>query len=356
MAKKKKRRKQQTQKPRTFKTSALHKSLYHAALRYYDEKPWNWIEGEDFFAVRVPGESDPLAVSVLGAAGQEYGLSIMRGPSAVSSMTTINLGGMPDRSTLDVMSLSMEPYKTIPAELRMFYKRAGIKPRAESRVPLFFVKTPYQIVREPRVEEVETWLTVINGVLQAIKDGILRADGTFTAKGVLTLRLSGDPESPHIETEGKPTAPSLEAPPPTPTLLIDRQSLIETPTLDEWWIVACRVMPIRIHGMPDEMRALFVMDERSGFLLKAEIVQGVEAFIRSAQKLVDLMIGKAEGVAPEVQNRKGRPQGVVFTDPGLYDLLEDHFEHVGIEKNLAIEMPPLMQEAIDSFKDHLQRG
>lgn len=356
MSKKKEKKRSVLRKPQgVFKKSDLHHSLYLAGLRYFDNAPWDRLGGEDSFAVRVPGESYPLAVSVLGAAGEEYGLSMLRGPSATGQIEVINTGAKCDPSKMDLMLLSLEKYKKIPDELRRFYKRAGIRPEPGAMVPMFFVKRPYEIAREPNLEEVEALLYLINGVITAIERGLLREGETITPKGLLTLKLSGNPLSPETDVADNCTESKFEELAP-PTLLIDRKELKRLPVLNETWVVACRTMPMSVQGIADEIRVLITVDERSGMVLDTEIVHGVEAIIQSARHLVDVILGKKVGAAFNGKKRTGRPRGIVFVDSELYEILGGQLSEAGITSDFTPQTPPMMQEALDSLTGFCVQG
>jgi len=217
---------------------------------------------------------------------------------------------------------------------------------------MFFIKRPYQVVREPNREEVETLLYLINGVMTAIEIGLLREGETITPDGLITLNLSGDPQSPKAEVSGDYTDSKFEKL-PTPTVLINRNELKRLPVLNERWVVACRKMPMRVQGIADEMRALITIDERSGFVLDTEIVQGVEAIIQSAHHLLDVMLGKKVGAAFKGKKRKGRPRGIVFIDSELYEAFGDQLIEVGIACDLVSRTPPMMQEVLDGLSNYL---
>jgi hypothetical protein len=335
------------------KKSELHRALYQAGFRYFECAPWEFLGGEDVFAVRVPGEEHPLAACVLGAAGVDYGLSVLRGPSAAGQMELISTGAKCDPGELDVMSLGLEKYKRIPGELRGFYKKAGVKPSPGTAVPDFVIKPAYQVAREPTEEEVRTLLFVINGVLEAIDRGLLREGETVTAGGLLTLNLGGEPGAPEVEVAGGVTEPRVEER-TTPTLLADPRELRRLPLLDETWILACRQVPVRIRKMDDEIRMLLVVDERSGFVLGSEMVHGVEAQIQSARHVVDMMLGrkKTSGLR---EKRTGRPRNVVFVDEELHEILATQLGKAGIACELTVETPPMMQEVFDGLKEFMER-
>jgi hypothetical protein len=356
MSKKKEKKRPALRKPQgVFKKSDLHYSLYLAGLKYFDNAPWDRLGGEDSFAVRVPGEPHPLAVCVLGAAGEEYGLSVLRGPSAAGQMEVMRTGAIRDPSKMDFMLVSLEKYKKIPDEIRRFYKRAGIRPEPSAFIPMFIVKRPYQVAREPNLEEVETLLYLINGVVTAVEQGFLREGETITPKGLLTLNLSGNPLSPNTNVADDYTEPKLEKL-ASPTLLINRKELEHLPILNETWVVACRAMPMRVQGITDEMWGLITMDERSGMVLDTEIVQGVEATVQSARHLVDVMLGKKVGAAFKGNKRTGRPRGIVFIDSELYEILGGQLSEAGITCDFVSQTPQMMQEVLDSLTGFLMQG
>ena len=295
-----------------------------------------------------------MAVCVLGAAGEEFGLTVVRGLSAAGDLLGINKGIQVDSSKLDLMSLSIGKYKRIPDELRRFYKRAGVRPSPGAEVPLFFVKPPYQVAREPNIEEVELLLYLVNCIPKAVDRGILRERETILPGGLLTLKLSGDPNSPEIAIEGDSTEPTEEER-TTPALLVDRPALKRLIMLDEAWIVTCQKMPIRIKDIADEIRVLLLINDQTGMILDAQTVKGVEAIIQSARHLVDLMLGKTKGSAFSGKHTTGRPRKIVFTDPELYEVLGAVLHDVGIEGELVHEIPPMMQEALEGLVEHMGR-
>lgn len=354
-------RKKKTKRPKAKasqyvpKKSSLHHSLYQAARRFIEYQPWDFLDGEDAFAVRVPGEPHPLAVCILGAAGEEFGFSIIRGPSSAGQLLSINRGEDIDPSGLDMMSMSIDSYKRIPDELRRFYKRAGVKPSASVEVPLFFIKPPYQVVREPKTEEVEMMLYVINGAIDAIGRGVLTKGGTIKTGGLLTLNLSGDPLSPVIEIEGVDTLPKIEEQ-AAPSLLVDVENLKQLPALDETWIITCRRMPIRIKNVADEMRVVIVMDEATELIRDVKLVQGAQALVQASHHLVELMFGKKNGGASPGKPKPGRPRSVVFTEENFHTIMEAVLLGACVECELAEDIPLPMQEAVDGLVEHLGRG
>jgi class 3 adenylate cyclase len=334
--------------------SASHRALYNAGIRYFEAEPWRYLASEDTFALEVPGEPYPLAILILGAAGQEFGISAVRGPSAAGLVQAMNRGEVVDRSLLDVVSLSLDKYRQLSGEFRMFYKRAGVRPSSGAHVPLFFVKRNYQVARAPNGDEVEILTYVINGTLEAMARGMLRHGETITPSGLVTLELSGDPCSPKIERKGEYTTQTIEEK-PTPTLLVDHLALRQLPALDETWIVACRTMPIRIRGITDEIRIVLVVDEQTGMVLDAETVLGAESNIQAARHLVDLMLGKKKGAAFHSDSRMGRPRELRMIDSELYAILGTQLKGAGIACELLAHIPAEMREALDGLVEHMGR-
>ena len=55
--------------------------MFRACMDFADMRLWERYDNMDLFVVQTPLE-DPVVAAIMGAGGQEYGLSIFRGPDA----------------------------------------------------------------------------------------------------------------------------------------------------------------------------------------------------------------------------------------------------------------------------------
>lgn len=65
-----------------------------AAGEFHQRRLWKRFSNFDCFAVKTPDLDEPALASVLGAAGEQYGLSLFRGPQAAASLAALAAGGL----------------------------------------------------------------------------------------------------------------------------------------------------------------------------------------------------------------------------------------------------------------------
>lgn len=100
-----------------------------AANRFAERKMWERFTNFDCFGVTIPGRDDLMVACVMGDAGEEYGLSLFKGPDAVSAfhdlLDSAHPGGNPT-SRLDMLGFSMEFFRDLSLDVQALYRGAGI--------------------------------------------------------------------------------------------------------------------------------------------------------------------------------------------------------------------------------------
>lgn len=95
--------------------SPLWKKLYSLVKRFVVEEPWELFGDEDTFIVQSPRDNQMYLCSVMGNAGEEFGLSAFRGAQGMRNFRKIvsrDLNEPMDRNLkfeLDMLSLSFSP-------------------------------------------------------------------------------------------------------------------------------------------------------------------------------------------------------------------------------------------------------
>ena len=64
-------------------------SLLQAVDKFNERKLWKRFTNSDCFAVKLPGHDHPMLAVILGNGGEEYGLTLFRGPNAASSFAEL---------------------------------------------------------------------------------------------------------------------------------------------------------------------------------------------------------------------------------------------------------------------------
>jgi hypothetical protein len=77
------------------------RTLYEAAAAYRGRAPWQTFTDADLFAVEDPETGEVGYCSVLGAGGQEFGLSVFPGRGGLFSLLELSLSeGEPELDTM----------------------------------------------------------------------------------------------------------------------------------------------------------------------------------------------------------------------------------------------------------------
>lgn len=103
-------------------------------------EPWNRLHDDQVFAVEDPASGKPLFVSVLGAAGEEFGLAVYIGDEGYDSLRAIMGGKVPlEEIVFSQRSLlaSFSDRDELEADDLMLIKDAGLSFRGKKQWPLF---------------------------------------------------------------------------------------------------------------------------------------------------------------------------------------------------------------------------
>ena len=129
------------------------RDLFDAAYDLDRRQLWKEFTNFDCFAARVPGEDSPMLGAVLGHAGEEFGLTLFRGPNAPQCLAAIQSPGGPGDDVLediDVLSFAMDAFRTLSPDAQALVREAGLRPRHGDPVPQFLAKRPG---RQPRLPD-----------------------------------------------------------------------------------------------------------------------------------------------------------------------------------------------------------
>lgn len=117
------------------------RSLYDAAVRIKELAPWDWMTESDVFGVQSP-ETDELGfVSVMGMAGEHFGIAVYRGTEGLYGFWALSSAGPygnPEQ-LLEIPQLqaSFENRDVLHQDDRDRIKELGLKFRGRHEWPLF---------------------------------------------------------------------------------------------------------------------------------------------------------------------------------------------------------------------------
>jgi hypothetical protein len=120
------------------------RKLYDLAHQIYVMAPWQWMTEVDVFGVQHPETNELGFVSVMGGAGEHFGIAVYRGAAGLHQFLYIqdSYGMMDEDIALDILDvpqlqLSFEDREVLETKDRAVAKELGLKFRGRNAWPMF---------------------------------------------------------------------------------------------------------------------------------------------------------------------------------------------------------------------------
>lgn len=162
----------------TDETESPWKSLLQLTKEYSELAPWRWLGDDQIFAVKQQETDEYIYCSVLGAMGEEYGLSTFTGESGLRYLRGVFDGTIDDSDALTTnqgISISFYHRNEITAEDYELIKREGFTFRGENNWPMIRSYTPGLYPWFLTEEEAHSFVTILERVIvicKRAKDGL----------------------------------------------------------------------------------------------------------------------------------------------------------------------------------------
>jgi hypothetical protein len=125
------------------------RSLYEAMESFYRQGPWKWLSDIDLFCVEDPVTGEMGFCSVMGNAGQHYGLAVYQGEEGLMGYFDMMEYEGPDPSQTMLfqkcLMASFEDRELLKERDRAVVKKLGSKFRGKDRWPKFREYAPYYL-------------------------------------------------------------------------------------------------------------------------------------------------------------------------------------------------------------------
>jgi len=328
---------------------SLVRTVYEAAVEFDGRRFWEEFSNFDCFAARVPGEDAPVLGVVMGQAGEQFGLSLYRGPQAPVHLAIMQSDEGPGDDYFEVMDMvgfTMDIFAELPPEAQAVLREADLHPRFNEPAPHFIVKRPGHQPRRPDESELRLLLFALRGALQADQRGQFHPGSLDTREGVPTLLLGGDPRQPELSVtrerfETRPEARVLEFP-------SERPNLDNLPRLDSTWLVGLPPTPTQVEGDDRSFQLLLVVDDDFETALQTRLVSAAEAGEASGA-LFDTMKGdNSFGL-------EGLPGTIIFSSRKLFNETAAILEGTGVKCRYKPSIPKL-RRVMSELEDFMERG
>jgi hypothetical protein len=316
-------------------------SVLEAAGVFNSRKLWKRFTNFDCFGVKVAGRDEEMLGVVLGNAGEEYGLSLFRGPNAAGAFAALlDSEGLGDDALneMDMLGFTLLAFGQLPPEDQARMRKAGRHPRYDEQVPHFLAKPAGQRARFPNESELRLLLLVLRAVVEADKKRLLEPTRLEDKGGISVLMIRGDAAAPQVSATREHW--QRQEGPQTIPLVSGGLDLKGLPRLDATWLIGMPAIPTGVQGDERVMQMLLVVDEASEYVFQGRPVMGGD--LREAVKIVgETFHGGGLG------KQKGLPRRIVFSSRKLHEALAPILEPAGVGCVYEPEIPKLQRIVAD---------
>lgn len=320
------------------------REVVQAAHEFYVRKLWKRFTNYDCFGIRVAGQDELMLGVVLGDAGEEYGLSLFRGPHAAATLAELTSSEGPGDDTLeamDTLGFSMEAFGDQPPDVQALFREAGWHCRHDESVPSFLAKPAGEQGRLPTESELVLLGQVLRAVIKADEKNMLKPATLEDEEGICVIHTGGEGTGSDVTVIREQV--ELEAEPTTIPLLASSSNLGSLPRLKTTWLVGMPALPAAIEGDDRAMQMLLVVDEASTLIL-----QGKPVFSGDLKDAADTLAQTFQGRG--LKRVKGLPRDIIFSSRNLYDAMMPILEPLGVKCNYSANIPRL-QAIVEEFYD-----
>ena len=299
--------------------------MFRACMDFADMRLWERYDNMDLFVVQTPLE-DPVVAAIMGAGGQEYGLSIFRGPDAFRQPHLLDKGIFAAEK-INTIGFSMTYYRDMSLPEKKWIKSCNYNARKSDWLPSIISKRPGRETElVDKDHDIKLLLYILKGIMKTQKDGNFHPDTAgLTGSEMFTIEVCGDVLEPDVHTAYKSFPGSKEL-----LELCNRADMFEAPDLlpdisnlpkrDETWVIV--PIYIAISEYTDNC-ILVIAEEKSYYVLHADIIT------IDTVELVETLYGVFTG--DNAAESIGIPRKIVIAEKDLFIAISNPLQEWGID-------------------------
>ena len=333
----------------TMPIDPVSRSLLNACHEFHRAKPWQTYGSHLMIGLRLPGEDHLIVASIMGSAGQEFGLQLFRGADAPDFFRRLQEGEAEwnDQLVARASMLSFSMKRAVHADEydRKILAAAGTRFRRDGIVPTFISKRPGQVPRLMKKSDRGKLALAIRAILKADAEGLLSPRDVWS-DAMFVLNVDGPLHDPDIEVESIPHA-SHESP---AACVLDEwvDSLQGFPRKNESWEVKLASTPLHLEDISEDefdlQTILVLVDHTDGHLLDIAI-----ATTREPEGPTIALLKAMGGQLPHLS--PGLPREVLLDNEFLHGLMAPTLGALDIDCRL---LPSLLfatraADSLDTF-------
>ena len=320
--------------------------MIQACKELVEMRLWESYENLDFFVVETSLE-DPVVVSIMGAGGEEYGISVFRGPDAFKQPIMITKEGKPATDKINTIGFSMVYYRDMQYEEKKWLKSCNYRAKKSDWLPSVISKKPGEMMQMVEKDhDINLMLYIVRGIIKAQKDGKFCPAIKNSDSKIFAIEVSGDISEPDVEVTYKSFPGSEEL------LQMFRDEMVyddlsalpdisRLPKLDQTWVV----VPVYVTSkdIGNDNCILVIAEEESHYVLHADIIP------MDIGQAMDVLFGVFIG--DNTAESVGIPDKIIIAEKELFDAVRD-IQQLGI--NVSYEKKhPVAEDIRESIANDL---
>jgi hypothetical protein len=320
--------------------------MIQACKELMEMRLWESYENLDFFVVESPLE-DPVVVSIMGAGGEEYGISVFRGPDAFKQPVMITNEGKPAADKINTIGFSMVHYRDMQYEEKKWLKSCNYRAKKSDWLPSVISKKPGEMMQMVEKDhDINLMLYIVRGIIKAQEDGKFCPVISNSGPKMFTVEVSGDVSDPDVKVTHKSFPGSKEL------LRMCRDEMVyddlsalsdisRLPRLDETWIVVPVYVTSEDGG--NDNCILVIAEEKSHYVLHADIIP------MKISRALDVLFGVFSG--DNTAERVGVPDKIIIAEKEFFDAVK---KILPLEMNICYEKRhPVAEDIRESISNDL---
>jgi Protein of unknown function (DUF2384) len=312
----------------------LARRVVAAAKRFQDWEPWREFNDQYLFAFEVPGEPHPVFGIVLGAAGQEFGLSLYRGERAVEQVHYVTTDPRPPM-VAPMLLLSFDPIGAVSDEFLSLVKAAGVTERV---IPTVVDIRPGGRGHPPTNQHLRLLAQILEAMLRAADAELLRPRKFDATVGGKVLTLVVDAENGKVRDVTARFTDLAPLPLAAATTHSLPWPLPELDPIDAHRLVGFAPAPFGIAGAAQPPWVLCVLDPERDRIAGLEVVvpDAPDDLDQAMQALASILAEPKDGPA-------GLPRRLTFVHRRLGEAMAEPLRERGVIVDILDEHPAATQ-------------
>ena len=298
--------------------------MIQACKELAEMRLWESYENLDFFVVETPLEG-PVVISIMGAGGEEYGISVFRGPDAFKQHIMITNDGKSAADKINTIGFSMVHYRDMQYEEKKWLKSCDYRARKSDWLPSVISKKPGEMTQMVEKDhDTNLMLYIVRGIVTAQEEDKFCPVIKNRGSKIFTIEVTGDVSEPDVEVTYKsfPGSKELlqmcrdEMVYDDPSALPDISRL---PKLDENWVIVPVYVTSEDGG--NDNCILAIAEEESHYILHADIIP------MDTGQALEVLFGVFSG--DNSAERVGIPDNIIIAEKEFFDAIKD-IQQLGI--------------------------